>query len=284
MTGRHASEYDAEQTDLYERTLVTLIGNVGPWSDRLYLVGGLVPRYLVEGEQGRVQAHVGTNDLDIAVRLALKPDDHEAYSTLTQNLKKSGFERSRDSFRWIRAEGGQVLEFLSERDDVAAGSSFPLRVEGVGSEMSALCTRGVLTATEDFVVRKIRVERLGGGGISEVEVRIANILPFVALKVMAFQDRHKNKDAYDIVFTLQNMAGGPRSIGERTRSSIVAGHRFVTEAVQMLGARFSDPSADGPTAYAQFRRFSGTVSEQRELRLIAVKTVTEFVSGFNGSG
>ena len=30
-----------------ERALVTFLGDIGPWSKRVVLVGGLVPRYLV---------------------------------------------------------------------------------------------------------------------------------------------------------------------------------------------------------------------------------------------
>jgi hypothetical protein len=30
-----------------ERALLTLLGDVGPWGERIYLAGGLAPRYLV---------------------------------------------------------------------------------------------------------------------------------------------------------------------------------------------------------------------------------------------
>lgn len=38
-----------------ERTLLTLLGNLGPWRERVYLAGGLAPPYIVgrlpEGER-----------------------------------------------------------------------------------------------------------------------------------------------------------------------------------------------------------------------------------------
>ncbi len=43
----HRSDYDGPAAERCERALVTLIGDIGPWSDRVALVGGLAPRYIV---------------------------------------------------------------------------------------------------------------------------------------------------------------------------------------------------------------------------------------------
>jgi hypothetical protein len=51
--------------------LVTVIGNAGFWGRHLYLVGGLAPRYFVSTENPCAPAHVGTQDIDLAVVLAL---------------------------------------------------------------------------------------------------------------------------------------------------------------------------------------------------------------------
>lgn len=42
-------------------------------------------------------------------------------------------------------------------------------------------------------------------------MRVANLLPYVVLKVFALQGRHDNKDAHDLVFTLLNADSGPRA-------------------------------------------------------------------------
>jgi len=56
----HYSEYDEETTARCERALVTVLGNVGLWRERVYLAGGLAPRYLVgqlpEGAREHVDA------------------------------------------------------------------------------------------------------------------------------------------------------------------------------------------------------------------------------------
>jgi len=40
----------------------------------------------------------------------------------------------------------------------------------------------------------------------------------------SIQDRHENKDAYDLVFTLLNNEGGPRAAGRGAAASAVARH------------------------------------------------------------
>ncbi len=57
----HRSDYDGPATERCERALVTLIGDIGPWSDRVALVGGLAPRYIVDS----IPAHVGAADVDL---------------------------------------------------------------------------------------------------------------------------------------------------------------------------------------------------------------------------
>ena len=42
---------------------------------------------------------------------------------------------------------------------------------------------------------QITASRLDDGGESTVTIQVAGILSFVVLKILAFQDRHQNKDA-----------------------------------------------------------------------------------------
>ncbi len=50
-------------------------------------------------------------------------------------------------------------------------------------------------------------------------VRVAGLLPYTVLKILAFQDRHENKDAYDLVFVIVNYAGGPTAAGRASPNS-----------------------------------------------------------------
>lgn len=280
----HHTDYDEETTALCERVLVTLLGEVGPWRERIYLAGGLAPRYLVGQLPEGARAHVGTTDIDLVIGIALGDETPETYRTLQNNLQKAGFEQKEPSFRWARGVEGTtvVVEFLCETDQVEPGSIFKPTREGesTGSKLSAFNVRGAHLVRDDFVERAIEAERLDGGGLSRVTVRVANVLPYTVLKILAFQDRHQNKDAYDLVFTLFNSDGGPGAVGGRCASSAVADHPQVDEAIGLLEARFSDGDQDGPSAYALFLAEPGDEDARARLRQEAVATVRAFLGGF----
>lgn len=281
---RRYDEYDGATTERCERALITLIGDLGPWGDRIYLAGGLAPRYLVGSLPEDARAHVGTTDVDLVIGLALGDETPETYKTLQENVRKSGFKQSEPSFQWARdVEGVSVkIEFLCETDQVEPGRIFKPKGEHAGAKFAAFNIRGAQLVREDFVEIELEGERLDEGGRSRVSVRVANILTYTVLKILAFQDRHDNKDAYDLVFTLLNAEDGPEHAGVRARESPIAGREPVAEALVLLEERFADLDQDGPSAYAAFLARSGDEENAARLRQEAVATVRAFLRGFRG--
>lgn len=277
----HYTDYDEETTRRCERALVTLLGDLGPWRERIYLAGGLAPRYLVGQLPEGARAHIGTADVDLVIGVALGDETPETYRTLQNNLERSGFEQGEPSFRWAReVESVTVaIEFLCETDEVEPGRIFRPRGEGTGSKLGAFNVRGAHLVRDDFIEREIEGERLDSGGRSRVTVRVANVLPYVVLKILAFQDRHDNKDAYDLVFTLLNYEGGPDAAGETAAGSPIVNHPQVAEALALLGERFRDAGQDGPSAYAMFLDEPGDDERSARLRQEAVATVRAFRRG-----
>lgn len=212
---KQAGGYTREATERCERVLVTVLGNIGPWSDHIYLVGGLAPRYLIGELPEGAHTHVGTTDVDLVVGLSVTEDDVEAYKTLEKNLKDSGFEQGEPSFRWKRDVDGTtvVVEFLCETDQVPEGKILKPK-QGLGSKLSAFNVSGAQLAARDHIEVDIEAERVDAGGRSKVRVRVANLLPYVVLKINAFQDRHESKDAYDLIFCLRQLPREPG--GHRT--------------------------------------------------------------------
>lgn len=282
----HHTNYDETTTSRCERALVTLLGDLGPWRERVFLAGGLAPRYLIGGLPEGARVHVGTADVDLIIGLALGDETPETYRTLQNNLEKARFEQKEPSFRWARdVEGAPVIvEFLCETNEVEPGRIFRPKGEFTGSKLGAFNVRGAHLVRDDFVEREIQGLRLDGGGLSKVTVRVANLLPYTVLKILAFQDRHENKDAYDLVYTLLNHEGDPRATGIAARSSPVAGHPRVDEALILLGARFRGPEEDGPSAYASFLASRGDEEGRARLRHEAMATVREFLKGFREPG
>lgn len=277
MSKRHHSDYDDVTTARCERALVTLLGDIGPWSERIYLAGGLAPRYIVGSLPEGAPPHVGTTDVDLVIGLALGDESPEAYFTLETNLKKGGF-RAESSFRWTKTVEGVtvIVEFLCETDQVEPGRIFKPKGEGTGSGLGAFNVRGAQLVTRDYVVRTIEAERLDDGGLSRVEVRVANILSYTALKTLAFQDRHENKDSYDLIYCLLNFGDGPHDAGREAAASAILGETQVRDALQLLEERFASAGHDGPRAYGAFLD-DGDADETARRQQEAVAVVREFL-------
>jgi hypothetical protein len=282
----HYTDYDEVTTTRCERALVTLLGDLGPWRKRIYLAGGLAPRYLTGQLPEGARAHVGTTDVDLVIGLALGDEAPETYRTLQNNLERARFEQREPSFRWARdVDGVTVLvEFLCETDQVEPGRIFRPKGEYTGSKLGAFNVRGAQLVRHDFVERDIEAERLDGGGQSRVTVQVANVLPYTVLKILAFQDRHENKDAYDLVFTLLHHAGGPRACGQAAATSPIARQAQVASALELVGQRFHDIGRDGPNAYASFLATMGDEEDKARLRQEAVATVRAFRDGLRAVG
>lgn len=280
MSKSHYSAYDEVTTARCERALVTLLGDIGPWSERIYLAGGLAPRYIVGSLPEGARPHVGTTDVDLVIGLALGDESPEAYRTLENNLKKAGF-KAESSFRWIKdvQSVNVIVEFLCETDQVEPGRIYKPKEEGTGSGLGAFNVRGAQLVTRDYLVRTIEAERLDGGGLSRVDVRVANILSYTVLKILAFQDRHENKDAYDLIYCLLNFGDGPHDAGRVAAESAILDEEQVSESLRLLAERFESVEHDGPHAYGAFLSESGDEDEAARLRQEAVAVVRDFLRG-----
>lgn len=279
MSKRHHSDYDEVTTARCERALVTLLGDIGPWRERVYLAGGLAPRYIVGSLPEGARSHVGTTDVDLVIGLALGDQSPEAYRTLENNLKKAGF-RAATSFRWEKnVEGVTVtVEFLCETDQVEPGKIFRPKGEGMGSGLGAFNVRGAQLVTRDYVEREVEADRLDNGGRSRILVRVANILSYSVLKILAFQDRHENKDSYDLIYCLLNFGEGPEDAGRTAARSAIRHDAQVQDALRLLAERFESADHDGPRAYGAFLAEVGDDGAVARLRQEAVAVVRVFLS------
>jgi predicted nucleotidyltransferase len=136
--------------------------------------------------------------------------------------------------------------------------------------LAPLNVAGAELASRDYVEVALEAERLDHGGLSRVTVRVANLLPLVVLKIAACQDRHANKDAYDLIFTLRNWTGGPEAAGRAAAESPVAAEEITTQALALLAERFAGTNQDGPTAYAAFTATTGADPDQMRQEAVAV--------------
>jgi hypothetical protein len=281
------SAYTPEALAACEKALRTIVKKIGPWGARLVLIGGMVPRYIVGQVPKEIKEHVGTTDLDVVVGVTVSTEEEEAYFTLQQNLKESGFAPARNAdtgeeqtFRWERNVDGinVLLEFFCPVGEGTPGKLLRNPGKGVGGKISAVRTRGAeLAALDNFTV-KLNGDTLDGGGIREgVEVKIANLLPFLVLKAFAIEERDKAKDSYDVVWILNAFRAGPRSAVEAIAVSPVIGHADIPAAIGNLRKNFLTVDHSGPAQYANFERSDGSEEERLGLRRYAHGTIAEFL-------
>ena len=276
-----ADEYTSEATERCERALGTLMRGVGqPWRHKICLVGGLVPLYLVPGNDYAQPEHVGSTDVDVALRLVVEADDEGAYSTLEKNLKRAGFGRvDGSSWRWSADVDGHVvvLALLGDTPAAAPGTVFSPKVAppaGAGG-VGLLCVRGVELAFKDSVV-VVRELVLLDGARSSVEFQVANLTPFVALKADAYLDRRKPKDAYDLVYVLRWWDGGPVAAAAAVSASPIAGEPFVLSAIRRVLGEFAGPDRVGAVDYAALAAAGRTEAEAARTRNEAVLVLRQF--------
>lgn len=134
----------------------------------------------------------------------------------------------------------------------------------------------------DHKVVQISAERLDGGE-AVAEVQVAGLVPFVVLKISAFVDRHHDKDAYDLTWSLLNHPGGPVGAGREMAASPVIADPFAVEALALLRDRFADARNDAPMAYAAFLDVTGDREMAARLRNEAVETVRLTLESFENS-
>ncbi len=284
MKPGHRGGYTAAHATLCERTLVTLRRGLGPWKGGVYLIGGLVPRYLVDRplDPAVREPHAGTTDVDLVLDLAMLAEV-EAYRRLETNLRALGFVRgSNDTgqaqhFSWRKPLGAGVTIVVDLLCDAEPGTGG--RVVAVAGErrLSALATPGARLAIADHVPVPLTAELLDDAGVATETIRVAGIVPFLVLKALAFEDRNEPKDAYDLIYCLTYYREGPAAVGAAFAAARRAhpGESLLPAALDILRARFATDGwrKNGPAQYARFLTDPGQPERDAFNRRHAAATV-----------
>jgi len=230
-----------------ELALVRVVHHYGERPEFVVL-GGLVPQLLCSAAG---VAHAGTTDIDVQVDLEIAGGVVNT-RRLEQALRNAEFVPDRERvWRWATvADGvGAVVKFelLVDLETEPAGATV---IFDDCEHLGAANLRGTGFAARDVEVRRISAK--DGGVWRNVEVNVTGLAGFLLAKVAAAHGRRKAKDWYDIAFVLlHNDAGGPQAAVQLVLDTFGADLVGLTTALQDLGANFSDPRAQGPTAYAE---------------------------------
>ena len=281
--GLHHSEYDPTLAAMLLGEAAHLLRAIGFAADHAILIGGMVPGLLVL-DPGLGHPHVGTADLDLCLSLALVEGDTAEYERIETALKSIRYEMTDQSFRWRRNAGLRpaVEFFCPAGEERPAGELFrplaevnPIAKRVMGPRLSALALSAGNAISSDVVPGTRDVELPDAGGIIQWTFRVTGLIGFLVAKVDALIRRNKNKDAYDIVWLLENWEGGPEGAGGSVSDSSLLGRDDVREAMTSLAREFSSIDRTGPRSYVAAE--AASADDRARLARIAVGAVGEFL-------
>jgi len=102
------------------------------------------------------------------------------------------------------------------------------------------------------------------GALNEVSVKVSNIIPFLVMKGMCIWTRYKEKDAYDIYFTILHYPGGISELGKIFQSFKY--NKLVREGLGKIKAKFKDIDAPGPDWLIKFEDIEDEEEKERVKR------------------
>lgn len=255
----------------------SIVSEIGPWGNQCVLFGGLIPGLLVPEPEETLSPHIGTRDVDLAIRVAAIGNEGEMYRTLKNNLRSLNLEQTSDrTFEWKRTvEGFEVIVelFVPVEDPEQGGKIQRKPIENSGSGLTALGIYGLDLIERDLNIIEDEGPLLDDKGIKKVNLRICGPAMLVGLKAWALKDRNKTKDGYDVVWILK--AYGPEAVAKRFREAGLHETDFGVQALGFLEECFQSHEYTGPIGWVTESKFEGDESS-REARE-ASGVVQEFI-------
>ena len=253
-------DYSAEQVQAARSVLLELVRLLGEYRDDIVVVGGWVPQLILPAG---TPPHVGSIDVDLA--LNHRNLQEVGYATIQALLARRGYEEDpRQPFIYHRTV---VVNENAIKVEVAflageyAGTSAKHRTQQV-QEGRARKARGCDLAFDLYVEMDIEGE-LPEGGRDQARIRVSSVVAFIVMKGMALHDRLKEKDAWDIYFTLLNYPGGLDALAKEIAPHL--SHGLVQEGLRKIGEKFASPDQVGPKFVADFEEIRDP--EEREIRM-----------------
>jgi len=262
-----------------------LLRHLGFAVEHIVLIGGVVPSLLIL-DPGGGHPHLGTGDLDLCLSVAIVEGDTGEYERIETALKKAGYGPTDESFRWkqTRRLGLQVEFFCPAGEGRPAAKMFRPRADesptaklNFGPKLSAFAIDAGEVIGLDVVIVEREVTLPEDGGRTNFSFRVTGLVAFLVAKTAALVGRDKPKDAYDIVWIIENWDGGPVGAASAVMANAVLGREDVRAALSLLSEKFSRPDELGPSAYSRFMAEPGAgIDERARLSRGAAGAVQEF--------
>jgi hypothetical protein len=215
---------------------------------------------------------VGSIDVDLALD-AEKLDDGRYADLLGLLLGTKRYRQGPKPFQLhtvVDLKDGQKpviveVDFLAARELRLRGRQ---RIKKFRVQQADGCA-AAFRAPEQIAVSGAMID----GVNNTVQVRVASLPDFLVMKCHALAGRDKPKDAYDIVYCLDHVSGGPEAIASVWRT--IARQPDVIAATRILREKFASVDSFGPQRAATFRN---TANEQEQA--MAARRAYELVQSF----
>jgi hypothetical protein len=244
-----AADYDDRTTAAVKTVLIELGQILGSFQGKFSVIGGAVPWLLLDQED---MPHVGTLDVDLGLDAEALGDGE--YATLVETLLRHGYEQSKKlrRFQLVRQvpaqDGGSpidvIVDFLMPRGAKIVKNDPPL----IG-EFAVQRADGA-----DLALRFCQMVLITGfmptGGTNQVEIAVCSIPALLAMKGHALKKRFKQKDAYDIYYSILNYPDGAEALAEECRPLL--GYPSGAKGYAFIAEKFDTVDGYGPTCVRRF--------------------------------
>ena len=238
--------YSSDAVKACRQVLTDVVHCLRSYEDKFYLIGGWSVYHLLDRPDRVPEAigFAGTEDVDLAFLVPMSE-----LQTIMSTLEEKGYKQS-GSQRMHReiADKRVIVDFLGGKEEIKDSFTFMKRITGT-------------TLSEELV---------------DIEVSVANLSACIALKVKAFDENPKDKDAYDIFYLVTH--GGSKDGDAASEMMKVMHHPFVSEGVKILQLHFGRVEGRGLRAAIQMLcRLEGRTS--REAKALVRGSFKQFFTG-----
>jgi hypothetical protein len=258
MEPKSANDYDDIGAQAVLSVLLEIGQVLGAYRDRFVVIGGSVPWLLFPDA---VPAHVGTLDIDLSLDAQALGDGD--YKNLVESLEAAGYQRAAEDMKWFQlrrivefkdhAPVAVIVDLLMPREAKFQRNKPPLL-----ANFAVQKADGAGVAMQSFVRHRLD-GTMPDGRRNSVELRVASIPALLVMKGYALAGRDKQKDAYDIYFSVREFDGGPEVLAQACQSLLddpvaIAGFKHIA-------AKFADEAAFGPVTVRRFLSDSAALGD-----------------------
>ena len=245
------TDYDVSQVDAARSVMLELVHLLGEYRDDIVVVGGWVPALLIPQDKAQ---HIGSMDVDLALNHKTLRDP--GYKSIRNLLLGRGYRQDNNQpfIFWRTVTVGRrsieiEIDLLAGEYEGTAKKHRTQEIQDVRARKARGCELAFRFATE------VSLEgTLPDGARDKATVRIAAIIPFLAMKGMAMASRLKEKDPWDVYYCVKNYPGGAEALSVEFIPHI--GHSLIKEGLRYIAEKFASPDHVGPKSVADFEELT----------------------------